>query len=63
MIIRRKYHPSSWSKQAREFADLILEQGEYVWGSWAIANSYRPKLIRYRAAKRFGRALRKKNIV
>ena len=59
------YHPNSWSAQARSFANNIYESG--IWmvehGEWTEAQrrqemiksfqqSYRNKLIVYRAAKR-----------
>lgn len=58
-----KYHPGSYSKQARELADDIIksvnnggrciEEAEQFFQT-----SYRCDLIRYRMVKRFRRALR-----
>lgn len=60
----KTWHPDSWSKQARELADTIYSQ--YLDGSRSLedaenffSNSYRNPLERRRAAKRFGRLLRK----
>lgn len=61
----KTFHPHSWSAQARDFADAIYESG--IWmvalGEWNeeqrkrelsahLQNSYRNKLVVYRAAKR-----------
>ena len=68
----KTFHPCSWSAQARDFADAIYESG--VWmvtlGEWNeeqrkrelmahLQNSYRPKIIVYRAAKRLYRKYKK----
>lgn len=59
---QKQYHPKSWSKQARELSDRIIEQvqsGEYSccidWGYDTLLNSYRCDLIRDRALARFAR--------
>lgn len=56
----RTWHPDSWSKQARELGDRAIDNVNC--GAWCIeqarrffALSYRPELIRMRAAKRFWR--------
>lgn len=58
-----RYKPQSWSQQAREMSDMIIQQVNSGWRTIADAhkffqNSYRHPLIRGRAAKRFGRKLR-----
>ena len=62
----KKYRPKSWSEQARKMADnqirYTLETGDPVWSLRFFSNSYRADIIRYRAAKRFGRAMRKVGI-
>ena len=62
----KKYRPKSWSEQARKMADQqihsTLESGNPVWSLRFFSNSYRADIIRYRAAKRFGRAMRKAGI-
>lgn len=59
----RNYRPASWSQQAREWCDRQIDYinngnsfiDEVVWGfGW----SQRNNLIKYRAAKRFGRMRR-----
>ena len=62
----RTYHPESWSVQARELADRIYNQlgeGENKYSLKEaenfFSNSYRHPLIRQRAAKRFGRLVRR----
>lgn len=62
----RTWHPDSWSKQARELADRIYNQlgeGEDKYSLKEaenfFSNSYRHPLIRQRAAKRFGRLIRR----
>ena len=63
MKFNKKWRPKSWSDQAREMGDrqitLIMSETnsiEYAKGFFSI--SYRPKIIRYRAAKRFGKWLK-----
>ena len=68
----KTFYPHSWSAQARTFADAIYESG--VWmvalGEWNeeqrnrelmthLQDSYRPKIIVYRAAKRLYRKYKK----
>lgn len=61
----KTFRPCSWSAQARTFADAIYESGMWmaVHGEWNeeqrehemiahLQNSYRPKIVVYRAAKR-----------
>ena len=62
----RNYHPKSWSAQARELTDRIYNQlgeGENKYSLKEaenfFSNSYRHPLIRQRAAKRFGRLVRR----
>lgn len=60
----KNYHPTSWSQQAREMCDrqIAMVQQGYSTIEQAInffSNSYRPSIIRCRAAKRFGRWVRK----
>lgn len=59
----KSYYPKSWSKQAREMADYQVAAINAGAGSVEFAinffsNSYRAPIIRYRAAKRFGRLRR-----
>lgn len=69
----KTFHPQSWSAQARDFADAIYEGGIWmvVLGAWNeeqrkheliehLQDSYRPKIIVYRAAKRLYRKYEKK---
>lgn len=62
----KKYRPKSWSEQARKIADeqirSTLESGDPVWSLRFFSNSYRADIIRHRAAKRFGRAMRKAGV-
>lgn len=62
----RTYRPKSWSAQARIMADnqirQTLESGNPVYSLRFFSNSYRADIIRLRAAKRFGRAMRKHGI-
>lgn len=62
----RAYRPKSWSAQAREMADrqiyYTLKSGNPVYSLRFFSNSYRADIIRHRAAKRFGRAMRKYGI-
>ena len=62
----KTYRPKSWSAQAREMADKqirqTLESGNPVYSLRFFSHSYRADIIRYRAAKRFGRAMRKYGI-
>lgn len=62
----KKYRPKSWSEQAREMANeqirSTLETSNPVWSLRFFSNSYRADIIRHRAAKRFGRAMRKAGI-
>jgi len=63
----RTFRPKSWSEQAREMCD---EQIMWIHTGWQtiedakkfFSNSYRHPLITNRAAKRFGRLLRKGKI-
>lgn len=61
----KTFRPRSWSAQARTFADAIYESGMWMvdHGEWTeeqrergiiehLQNSYRPKIVVYRAAKR-----------
>lgn len=57
------YHPKSWSQQAREICDNQIAQINSGWQTINgavkfFSNSYRAEIIRNRAAKRFGRAVR-----
>ena len=59
----KTYHPKSWSQQARGLADRLYEQikDELTTEERVIDFlhwSYRNQIIRYRAAKRFGRKIR-----
>lgn len=64
MKFHRTYHPASWSVQARRMAENQINQiisGE-ITEAEAIhffSTSYRHPRIRYRAAKYFGRKMRK----
>jgi len=62
----KTYRPKSWSAQARIMADnqirQTLESGNPVYSLRFFSNSYRADIIRLRAAKRFGRAMRKHGI-
>lgn len=62
----KTWRPKSWSAQAREMADnqirQTLESGNPVYSLRFFSNSYRADIIRLRAAKRFGRAMRKHGI-
>ena len=60
MSYGKKWRPESWSVQARELADkmisqVVLQQREIKEAREFFSISYRCKLERYRAAKRFGR--------
>ena len=62
----RSYYPKSWTQQARKMADNQIEQildGEITRAEATrfFADSYHAPIIRYRAAKRFGREMRKNN--
>ena len=61
----KTFRPRSWSAQARTFADAIYESCMWmvIHGEWNeeqreremiehLQNSYRPKIVVYRAAKR-----------
>jgi len=57
------YHAKSWSQQAREMCNTQIKQIGFGWktiedASKFFSKSYRNCLIRYRAAKRFGRLVR-----
>ena len=59
----KTWHPESWSKQARNMSNDIIESinvgYETIEGAISFfSRSYRAPLIRYRAAKRFGRKVR-----
>lgn len=61
----KQYRPRSWSQQARTKADKIVIAVERGWDTLPEAidffrTSYRAPIIRYRAAKRFGRIARKR---
>lgn len=61
-----RYKPDGWSVQAREMADEMMKSVQLGYANkaevlWFFRNSYRPQIIRFRAAKRFGRNY-KKNI-
>lgn len=62
----KTWRPKSWSAQARIMADnqirQTLECGNPVYSLRFFSNSYRADIIRLRAAKRFGRAMRKYGI-
>ena len=62
----KTYRPKSWSAQAREMADKQIRQtlksGNPVYSLRFFSHSYRADIIRHRAAKRFGRAMRKYGI-
>ena len=68
----KTFRPCSWSAQARTFADAIYEAGLWMmaFGEWDktqrkqaltehLQNSYRNKLVIYRAAKRLYRKEKK----
>lgn len=68
----KTFHPRSWSAQARDFADAIYEGGLWMvtFGEWTeeqrkheliahLQDSYHPKIIVYRAAKRLYRKCKK----
>lgn len=57
------YHVESWSEQAREMSNIVINHVNS--GTWCIEQafrffrvSYRPRLIRHRAARRFRRYVR-----
>lgn len=59
----KTWHPESWSKQARNMSNDMIESinvgYETIEGAINFfSRSYRAPLIRYRAAKRFGRKVR-----
>lgn len=59
----RNFHPESWSAQARELGDKAINNVNSGYWSEEQAKrffnlSYRAPLIRYRAAKRYCRAVR-----
>lgn len=58
----KNYRPKSWSQQARELGERAIQNVNV--GAWSIdraihffKNSYRHSRIRYRAVKRFRRAI------
>ena len=60
----RQYRPKSYSVQARELSNKVY--GNVMRGEWTeqeacefFSNSYRCPLVVHRAAKRFGRLMRK----
>ena len=64
MKFHRTYHPKSWSQQARNMADDQIWNVEHGYETKEEAKkffhtSYRHSLIRQRAAKRFGRKMRR----
>ena len=59
----KTWHPESWSKQARNMSSDMIESinvgYETIEGAISFfSRSYRAPIIRYRAAKRFGRKVR-----
>lgn len=63
----RTYHPRSWSRQARELSwrEIHSVNGGYCTLNEAInffSKSYRAPIIRYRAAKHFGRKVRENRV-
>ena len=59
----KRYHVRSWSESAREMCDrqiAFIDAGVNTIDSAIhfFHTSYRAKIIRYRAAKRFGRKIR-----
>ena len=59
----KTWHPESWSKQARNMSNDIIESinvgYETIEGAINFfSRSYRAPIIRYRAAKHFGRKVR-----
>ena len=63
-VPHHNYHPESWSEQAREMSNQVAANVNS--GTWTIKegreffqHSYRHSLIRNRAAKHFGRLVRK----
>ena len=60
----KTFRPKSWSKSAREMCDNQIAMIHAGWqtvndAKEFFSNSYRHPLIKQRAAKRFGRLLRK----
>lgn len=61
----KKFHPRSWSEQAREMAvkyyNEVLQYEDFTESAAVlfINHSYRAPLIRYRAAKKLGKMCRK----
>ena len=63
MKFNKKWRPKSWSVQAREMADnqiklVTFQVNSIEYAKEFFSKSYRPKIIRYRAAKRFGKWLK-----
>ena len=63
----KKYRPKSWSEQAREMADnqiyqVLEKECSIAYSLRFFSNSYRAPIIRHRAAKRFGRVMKKYGI-
>lgn len=66
MKMQKTYHAKSWSKQAQEMCNnqIKMVKAGYIAKEEAIrffANSYRHPLIRQRAAKSFGKKMRKES--
>lgn len=67
VVSHHNYHPESWSIQARELGTRIFRNVKC--GSWSLEQgvnffsmSYRHPIIVNRAAKRFGRLVRKEKV-
>ena len=62
----KTWHPKSWSAQARAMADKQITQtlrsGNPSFSLHFFSQSYRAPIVRGRAAKRFGRAMKKYGI-
>lgn len=56
--MRKNWHPTSWSAQARELADRFYEWEDKIAALESLKNSYRAPIIRYRAIGRFMRRLK-----
>lgn len=61
--MKRTYHAKSWNTQAKEMCDAQIKQINSGWQTidraiHFFSISYRPPIVRYRAAKRFGKMLR-----
>ena len=63
VVPHHNYHPESWSAQARQMCDeqvrsINIGMSTIADASEFFQTSYRHKIIRSRAAKRFGRLVR-----